>query len=295
MDDLDRHGHPRGRAVVTGGTSGIGRALVPLLAARGYAVVLPCRRPAAGDEVREEVRARVPGAEVEVVPLDLADLDAVRAVAASLASRPLDLLVTNAGLSTGSTARTAQGFEVHWGVMHLAHAALALGVLDALRARRGRLLTVAAYGYRYARLDPATTTGERPIGRYAAYVQAKLAQVVLTRDLALRHDGELTAYSVHPGMVATAIGSDLPPLARRAAVGLAVPPERSAAALARLALDPVDAPNGSYFSYRTPLRHLPRRPAPLTARARDTATTALVRRLTEQQLAGAAAGPAAAR
>lgn len=285
MTDRRDRPTPTRHAVLTGGTSGIGRALVPLLAARGYAITLPCRRPAAGSAVREEVRARVPGAVVDVVPLDLADLDAVAAFAASLARGPLDLLVNNAGLSTRSTARTAQGFEVHWGVMHLAHAALALGALDALRARRGRLLTVAAHGYRYARLDPATTTGERPVGRYAAYVQAKLAQVVLTRDLALRYDGELTAWSVHPGVVATAIGPDLPALARRASLRLAVAPERSAAAVARLALDPVDAPNGSYFSYRTPLRHLPRRPAPLTARARDTATTVAVRRLTEQQLA----------
>src|SRR5262245_21091699 len=106
--------------LVTGATSGIGRVTTRRLAARGATVVVACRSaPKAAELVGDTATL---GGAVEHVPLDLADLDSVRACAKVVADRgePVDVLVNNAGVA-GSRGITAQGFELTFGVNHLGH------------------------------------------------------------------------------------------------------------------------------------------------------------------------------
>lgn len=123
-------------AVVTGANSGIGYVTARELARRGASVVLACRSAARGRAAVVRLHAEVPGAEVEFIPLDLADLASVREFATSYGQRrtSLDLLVNNAGVMALPYGRTADGFETQFGVNHLGHFALTGLLLPRLRA-----------------------------------------------------------------------------------------------------------------------------------------------------------------
>lgn len=103
--------------VITGASSGIGLALAHELAARKATLFLGCR------DVDKCQRVKPQGAHVSCLKLDLADLDSVAAFARQLRARVdrVDALVLNAGMLMDYGARTAQGFEESFGVIHLAH------------------------------------------------------------------------------------------------------------------------------------------------------------------------------
>lgn len=85
------------RVIVTGGAAGIGAATSAALVGAGASVVLAVRRPEQGERTAGRLRADVPGASVEVRPLDLADRASVRAFVAGWTG-PLDVVIGNAGV-----------------------------------------------------------------------------------------------------------------------------------------------------------------------------------------------------
>src|ERR1700733_5023876 len=111
------------RAIITGANAGLGLQIAHGLAEHGAEVLLACRNTTKAEAAAEAVRTRTPGAKVSVGVLDLADLDSVATFAAAQTG-PLDLLVNNAGLMAIDEERTAQGFEMQFGVNHLGHFAL---------------------------------------------------------------------------------------------------------------------------------------------------------------------------
>ena len=113
--------------VVTGGSSGIGRAAASAFAAKGARVVLAVRDPARGWSAAQGL-----GGEIDVHRLDLAALDSIRNSASRLEG-PVDVLINNAGTMTGAREETIDGFELQLGVNHLGHFALANLLLDRSR------------------------------------------------------------------------------------------------------------------------------------------------------------------
>jgi len=85
-------------ALVTGASSGIGKAFAELLAEKGYALVLTARRRDRLDELAAELRQRH-GIETHTIVADLAEPDASSRIVAELQQRRLtiDFLVNNAG------------------------------------------------------------------------------------------------------------------------------------------------------------------------------------------------------
>lgn len=196
-------------AVVTGANSGLGLATARELARAGARVVLACRNQEKGRRALDGIRDAVPGADVELLALDLADLATVRAAAEALAEGPLHLLVNNAGLMATPYARTADGFEMQMGVNHLGHFALTGLLLPTLLETPGsRVVTVSslmAYRGRLRTLDHKRYSGVG-IGRWAAYCDSKLANVTfaLELDRRLRAAGhEVVSASAHPGYAST--------------------------------------------------------------------------------------------
>ena len=100
----------RGRtALVTGASSGIGKAFAELLAEKGYALVLTARRGDRLDELAAALRQRH-GVETHTIVADLAVPDAAASIAAELQRKQLniDLLVNNAGYGVpGSYVKVA--------------------------------------------------------------------------------------------------------------------------------------------------------------------------------------------
>jgi short-subunit dehydrogenase len=86
------------RALVTGASSGIGKAFAELLAEKGYAVVLVARRRDRLDELAASLRQRY-NVDTHIIAADLAQADASSTIASELGRNQLsiDVLVNNAG------------------------------------------------------------------------------------------------------------------------------------------------------------------------------------------------------
>src|SRR5450432_481111 len=217
--------------IVTGANSGIGRITAMALAGRGAQVFLGCRSVDKGESVAAPLRAG--GAKVEVLALDLADLASVRDAAAAFLARDLPLhgLINNAGLA-GTRALTRDGFELTFGVNHLGHFLLTRLVEARLRASApARVVNVASEAHRSAKGIDFTVLREpaRSPGALREYSVSKLANVLFTRELARRWAGSgVTAYALHPGVVATGIWRRVPGPLRWLITRFMISPEKGA-------------------------------------------------------------------
>jgi hypothetical protein len=189
------------QALVTGSTSGIGRAAALALGRLGADVVVHGRDPEAGAAVVEELRStRGSG---EFFRADFAEVEAVRDLAASVrsATDELDLLVNNAGGLFREGRLTGIGVEYTFHVNHLSPYLLTAELLDHL-APEARVVTTASAAHRATGLDLDRVT--RPEGGSGAYGHSKLANVLFAAELARRLDAAgraITSNSLHPGTI----------------------------------------------------------------------------------------------
>ncbi len=198
-------------AVVTGANAGLGFQTALALARRGAHVVLACRSAARGAQALDLLAARAPGSSAALMPLDLADLDSVRAFARQFGERHdrLDLLVNNAGVMVPPEGRTAAGFELQFGVNVVGHFALTGRLLGLLTRTPGaRVVTLSSLAHRPARLDFGNLRGEKPYAPWREYGQSKLGDLVfaleLQRRLAAAGHG-LLSLAAHPGLSLTSL------------------------------------------------------------------------------------------
>jgi NAD(P)-dependent dehydrogenase (short-subunit alcohol dehydrogenase family) len=196
-------------AIVTGANSGLGLATARELARAGAAVTLACRNVGKGEEAAGRIRAVVPNAALEVVPLDLADLESVRDFAAQAtgARQRLDLLINNAGIMAAPRRLTTDGFESQFGTNHLGHFALTGLLLPVLlRSAAPRVVTVSSTLHRRGTMNFDDLQGERKYSRWGAYGQSKLANLMFCFELQRRAtaaDTALLSLAAHPGYAAT--------------------------------------------------------------------------------------------
>lgn len=194
-------------AIVTGANSGLGLHTTMGLARAGARVVMACRSADKAAAALAQVKAEAPGAQVEVVPLDLADLDSVRAFAAAFGKKSptLDILVNNAGVMAVPYAKTKQGFEMQVGTNHFGHFALTGLLLDRLKSTPGaRVVSVASMAHRWTpSMDLEDVSFERkPYKKWDAYGKSKLANLLFIFELnrRLRKAGvPVLAAAAHPG------------------------------------------------------------------------------------------------
>jgi NAD(P)-dependent dehydrogenase (short-subunit alcohol dehydrogenase family) len=200
----------RGRTiVVTGANSGIGLEAARTLAGAGAHVVLACRDPRRAETAAAEIRGAHPGAELEILPLDLASLASVRDFASAFSARHprLDVLVNNAGVMAIPRRTTADGFEMQLGTNHLGHFALT-GLLmpRLLAAPAPRVVTLSSTAHRWGWMRFDDLHGERRYQRWLAYGQSKLANLLFSYELDRRARAAgraLVAAACHPGYSAT--------------------------------------------------------------------------------------------
>src|SRR5271155_2020524 len=168
------------RAIVTGGSSGVGVETARALAGAGAEVTLAVRDTRAGDRTAAEITASTGGATVLVSRLDLSD----QASVSDFAERwqgPLDLLVNNAGVMALPTLElTAQGWELQFATNHLGHFALAIGLHPALvAAGTARIVSLSSVGHlRSPVVFDDVNFSARAYDPRLAYGQSKTANVL---------------------------------------------------------------------------------------------------------------------
>jgi NAD(P)-dependent dehydrogenase (short-subunit alcohol dehydrogenase family) len=192
-------------AVITGANTGIGFETATVLAAAGARVILACRNESRGLAALESIRARTPGALLDLEMVDIADLDSVRAAAKAIAERvdQIDLLINNAGVAFPPPGRSPQGVELQLATNFLGHFALTGLLLDRLLAApAARVVGLTSLAHHGGRLRPAALDGPRQPGPLRAYGRSKLAVLVFGVELNRRFvvaQLPARALTAHPG------------------------------------------------------------------------------------------------
>jgi len=207
--------------LVTGANAGIGYATAQDLAARGGRVFLACRSPQKGEAAAAAIAAAAGNSDqVRFLRLDLADLASVKRCADEFLAlgEPLHVLINNAGVG-GARGRTVSGFEIHFGINHLGHFALTRALLPLLReSAPARIVAVASDAHYQAKginFD-ALRDRKKSITGLPEYAVSKLCNVLFAAELGRRLAGKgVTAYSLHPGVVASEIWRRVPWPARQ--------------------------------------------------------------------------------
>jgi NAD(P)-dependent dehydrogenase (short-subunit alcohol dehydrogenase family) len=266
--------HPRTRtALITGASSGLGKAVARALAGAGDRVLLVARNRERGEAARSELAAATGSDRIELLLADLASQAEVRRLAADVLGRVarLHLLVNNAATAFRGRGVTEDGVERTLAVNHLAPFLLTNLLLDPLRAAApARVVNVGT------RIDTAMDFDDvnferRPYRMMQAYGQSKLGNIHFTRALARRLAGTgVTVNCVFPGVFLSSLGLHdgaqalwLKLFARL--FGWALPKPEKAAERVLYLLNAPDVADisGEYFADREPI--------PMPAQARDEA------------------------
>lgn len=190
--------------VITGASDGIGAAAARQLHDIGEDVVVVGRNP-------DKTRRVADALGVRSFVADFSDLAQVRELAASLAAEfpRIDVLANNAGGIFAERALTTDGFEVTFQVNHLAPFLLTNLLRETLIASRASVIQTSSAAARlFSRFDIDDLQGERRYSASAAYGNAKLANVLFTKELNRRFgDAGLSAVAYHPGVIASSFGS----------------------------------------------------------------------------------------
>ncbi|XP_067255640.1 retinol dehydrogenase 11 [Chanodichthys erythropterus] len=196
--------------LITGANTGIGKETAVDMAKRGARVILACRDMGRATKAADEIRKRSGNGNVIVKMLDLASLQSVRALAKDVeqTEERLDILINNAGIMMCPQWQTKDGFEMQFGVNHLGHFLLTNLLLDLLKkSTPSRVVSVSSLAHEKGKIYFDDINLEKDYDPYRSYRQSKLANVLFTRELAVRLKGTgVTAYSLHPGVIHTELG-----------------------------------------------------------------------------------------
>ncbi|MFI1147522.1 SDR family NAD(P)-dependent oxidoreductase [Streptomyces sp. NPDC020817] len=204
--------------LVTGGNAGIGYFVAEQLSATGATVVLGSRNPAKAEAATASIRARVPGARVRAVRLDLADLASLGTAAESLEVDCLDAVVHNAGVALDDPPRreTGDGHELMFGTNHLGHFTLTRWLMPLLSAApAARVVTMGSFAAKSERLDLGDLQSRKDYQPKRTYGRSKLAQMYfgVELDRRLRAAGSTVAsVVVHPGGALDSLTPSRPPI-----------------------------------------------------------------------------------
>ena len=216
--------------LITGASRGIGLELARAYAADGWRVHAGCRRPEAAEALSGA------GGDIHLHRLDVTDAAHIAALAAALASEPLDLLINNAGVLGGEQAFGAVDYaswEQTWRT----------NVIAPYRVVEAFIPHVAASGRRCMAFVSSISGSIASVGRGGGYIyqssKTALNMVVvnLARDLAGRG---ITVLALHPGWVRTDMGGAAAP----------VSPQESIAGMRRVIAESGPERSGTLLDYR---------------------------------------------
>ena len=195
------------RVVITGATSGIGRATALALGRLGANILLVSRNHATGTALAHRIASLSSGASAEFIETDLSSLAQARAAANQIRERwsALDVLINNAGARFDTYAGTPDGCERTFATNHLGHFLLTGLLFDRLAAApAARIITVSSSASAQARNDGRWQYGAGDFDRKQAYAKSKLANLLFAFELARRLRGaSIASLAVDPGAVAT--------------------------------------------------------------------------------------------
>ena len=199
------------RVIITGANSGLGKESAFALAKLGAEIVLAVRDTNKGQSVKNQILNQTPSAVIEVAALDLMDLDSVRKFAASQSTKPIDVLLNNAGIMAVPFEKTKDGFESQMGTNHLGHFLLTELLFDAInRGSNPRIVNVSSSAHRLGKLKTGDinelNVSKENYSPWTVYGNSKLANLLFTNELVRRLklvNSNITVAVAHPGYANT--------------------------------------------------------------------------------------------
>jgi retinol dehydrogenase 14 len=252
-----------GRTVlITGATSGIGRATALGLARMGAHVAITGRDRVRTEDAAREIRA-AGGGEVDLFTADLSAQSEVRRLATEVLQSlsRIDVLINNVGGYWNTRHVTVDGLERTFALNHLAPFLLTNLLLDRLKqSAPARVVTVSSKAHAAGRIDFGDLQGERSYSGVRAYSQSKLANILFSYELARQLPAaSVIANALHPGLVNTSFGAEDPAGLQKLLVPMLRPfmktPARGAATSIHLASAPdLECVTGRHFANSKPTR-----------------------------------------
>lgn len=202
--------------LITGASSGVGKATAHGLAELGATVIGVGRDKIRCGEASSEIRQVSGNPDVEFLVADLSDQDRVRQLVRDFKAmfKRLDVLINNAGAFFLWRKLSPQGIEMTWALNHLNYFLLTNLLLEQIIASApARIVNVASGAHYRGKLHFDDFNLEKGYNGWKAYSQSKLANVLFTYELVRRLDDQgVTVNSLTPGFVATRIGHNTGPI-----------------------------------------------------------------------------------
>jgi retinol dehydrogenase 12 len=200
--------------LVTGATSGIGKAAAQALAQMGATVVVVGRSASKTAQLVEEIRAASGNQNVDWLLADLSSQQDIRRLAAEFKSKyaHLQVLLNNAGGTFATRQLSVDGIEMTFALNHLAYFLLTNLMLDTLKASApARIINVSSDAHSGGKIEFDNLQGERSYTSFKPYGNSKLANILFTTELARRLEGTgVTVNALHPGLTSTGFGKNNP-------------------------------------------------------------------------------------
>lgn len=215
---LDQVTSQKGRTIiVTGANAGLGYETALALAKKEAHVILACRNEQKAEKAKEKILKEVPDANLEIMLIDLADLDSVRAFAKNYLDKydQLDLLINNAGVMMPPYTKTKDGFELQIGANHLGHFLLTGLLLDTLtKTDNARIVALSSLAHHAGEINFDDLQSKENYSPMGAYQQSKLANILYGIELQRRlekagHDKVISTIA-HPGASDTELARHIP-------------------------------------------------------------------------------------
>jgi NAD(P)-dependent dehydrogenase (short-subunit alcohol dehydrogenase family) len=239
--------------LVTGSSSGLGKATALGLAQLGATVILGCRDKQRGEAALAEIRKESSNQMVELMLLDLALQDSVRSMVTEFEKRydQLDVLINNAGIFKNRRILTTDGLEMMFATNHLGPFLLTNLLLDKLKgSASARILSITAPSTTPLNFDDLQ--GEKRFNAYTAFGASKMCNLLFTYELARRLGGtHITANAIHPGLVKSGIMREAAPPIRWFTYLISTAPQKAAQTPIYYASSPeVEGITGLFFRSR---------------------------------------------
>lgn len=242
--------------VLTGSTSGIGWESLKALLPDFERVFLPVRNL---EKARKKIATLPDNEKIKLILMDLSEMKSVKSGAKEILQMTdqIDVLINNAGGMYPAGKLTSEGLDMTFATNHLGHFLLAKELMPVLKTGKAKIINVSSEAHRFSG-NPIKDFGLKKCANTAsAYGKVKLHNILFTNQINnLFESEEIIAYSLHPGAVRTAFGSETSGFAKaiiRATQLFFISPKAGAQTTIFLANTPKSKlRNGGYYIRKKP-------------------------------------------